>query len=231
MNTHPVLEWVVSHQDDDYTIDINDLSKGTQLNIKADRLATKGLNCLHTKPRVPLDPSSDVLIHQHGRTITRDLKSTLRSNIHLPVLKKHYKYKFGWSNIVYGYIDWNIFTPVYRRHKNNNLKWTNKFLTQKLPVGQRLHAKESKYDERCCSCWGDSETDDHLLQCPNRPRRCNEIYHVITSLTYEMDPVIHDILRDGIQKYLNGDKQTMYVVDNPTKRGYRGLQESQRAIR
>ena len=41
MNTRPVLEWVASHQDDDHTIDINDLSKVTQLNVKADKLATK----------------------------------------------------------------------------------------------------------------------------------------------------------------------------------------------
>ena len=127
MNSRPVLEWVASHQDDQ-TTDITELSKGTQLNIKADKLVTQGLNQLHTKPRVPLDPSSEVLIHQDGRTITRDLKSTLRSNIHLPVLETYYRRKFGWSNTVYGYIDWDIFTPVCRHHKNKNLKWTNKFL-------------------------------------------------------------------------------------------------------
>ena len=44
MNTRPVLEWVASHQDDDHTIDINDFFKCTQLNIKADTLATKGLS-------------------------------------------------------------------------------------------------------------------------------------------------------------------------------------------
>ena len=112
MNTRPVLEWVASHQDNNHTININELSKGTQLNIKADKLAMKGLNQLHTKPRVPLDPSSEVLIHQDGRTVTRDLKSTLCSNIHLPVLEKYYRRKFGWLNTVYGYIDWDIFTPV-----------------------------------------------------------------------------------------------------------------------
>ena len=66
MNERPVLEWVASHQDDDPTIDINDLSQGTQLNIKADELATKWLQCLHMKPKVPLDPTLEVLIHQDG---------------------------------------------------------------------------------------------------------------------------------------------------------------------
>ena len=63
MNTRPVLEWVASHQDDDPTIDINKLSQSNQLNIKADELVMKGLNRLHTKPKVPLDPASEILIH------------------------------------------------------------------------------------------------------------------------------------------------------------------------
>ena len=95
MNERPVLEWVTSHQDDDPTIDINDLSQGIELNIRADGLATKGLQQLHTKPNVPLDPTSEVLIHQGGRTITRDLKSTHRSKIQLPVLEAYYKQNFS----------------------------------------------------------------------------------------------------------------------------------------
>ena len=77
MKEHLVLEWLASHQDDDPTIDITKLSKGTQLNIKADELATKVQQRLHTKLKVPLDPLSEVLLHHNGRTITRDLKTTL----------------------------------------------------------------------------------------------------------------------------------------------------------
>ena len=36
---------------------------------------------------------------------------------------------------------------------------------------------------------------------------------MITRLAPEMDPVLHDILRDGIQKYLSGEIQTKYVVN------------------
>ena len=45
-----------------------------------------------------------------------------------------------------------------------------------------------------------------------------------------MDPVLHDILRDGMHKYLNGQEQTFYAVDDPSERGYQRLQESQLAI-
>ena len=40
MKEQPELNWVQSHQDDDSDIDITTLSFGTQLNIKADALAT-----------------------------------------------------------------------------------------------------------------------------------------------------------------------------------------------
>ena len=42
-----------------------------------------------------------------------------------------------------------------------------------------------------------------------------------------MDPVLHDILRDGIQKFLRGEKQTKYIVNDPEDRGYWRLQENQ----
>ena len=66
----PSLEWVRSHQDDDPEEDISKLSEEAQLNIKADALATQGLNQLALNPIVPLDPSAEVLLYQRGRTIT-----------------------------------------------------------------------------------------------------------------------------------------------------------------
>ena len=89
---------------------------------------------------------------------------------------------------------------------------------QKLPVGQRLHARELKHDTRCCSCWHDSETDDHLLQCPKRARHRNDIYTVIKRLGKEMDPVLLEILLDGVTKYLTVTRQTKYIVGSNGKK-------------
>ena len=87
----------------------------------------------------------------------------MRGNIQSLVFEEYYQQRFDWSNSEYGKIDWWIFTPVYRREKNRHLKWANKLCMRKLPVGQRLHTRESKYDKQCCSCWDECETDDHLL--------------------------------------------------------------------
>ena len=106
MKEQPELEWVRSHQDDDPDEDISKLSKATQLNIKADALATQGLNKLESNPTVPLDLSAEVLLHQRGRTITRDYKVSIRGSIQLLVLEAYYQKRFGWTNTEYGKIDW-----------------------------------------------------------------------------------------------------------------------------
>ena len=124
MKERPELEWVRSHQDDDPEEDISKLSEAEQLNIKADTLTTQGLDKLDLKPRVPMDPSAEVLLYQRGRTITSDYKMSMRSNIQLLVLEQYYQKRFGWTNSVYGKIDWFTFTPVYRREQNKHRKWT-----------------------------------------------------------------------------------------------------------
>ena len=152
MKERPELEWVHSHQDDDSNVDITKLSFATKLNIKADALATQGLDKFESNPRVPMDRSSEVLLHQRGQTITRDYKVSMRSNIQLLVMEEYYQQRFGWTNSEYGKIDWSIFTPVYRREKNKHLQWANKLCMRKLPAGQQMNAKGSKHNERCCSC-------------------------------------------------------------------------------
>ena len=60
------LEWVHSHQDDDLDEDITKLLDAAQLNIKADALATQGLDKLESNPLVPMNQSVEVLLHQQG---------------------------------------------------------------------------------------------------------------------------------------------------------------------
>ena len=90
--------------------------------------------------------------------------------------------RFNWSPSQYQKIDWEIFTPAYCQQANKNLKWMNKFCMQKLPVGERIHSRESKYKERCCSCYANCETDNHLLQCPKRQQHRNEIMQEVNQL-------------------------------------------------
>lgn len=75
---------------------------------------------------------------------------------------------------------------------------------KKLPAGNRLHRKESKYNKRFYSCWEDCETNDHLLQCPKQSRHTNKIYQAITRPGTETDQSLCDILRDGVRNTAQG---------------------------
>ena len=77
MKEKPKLEWVRSHQGDDADEDITKLSDTAQLNIKADTLATQGVDKLKSNSWVPMDPSAKVLLHQRGRIITKNYKVSM----------------------------------------------------------------------------------------------------------------------------------------------------------
>ena len=109
MKKKPKLEWIRSHQDDDPDEDISKLDGTTQLNTKADALATKGLNKFESNPKVPMDPTTEVLLHLRGKTITKDYKVSIRNNIQQLILEEYYQKQFGWTNIVYGKIDGKFF--------------------------------------------------------------------------------------------------------------------------
>ena len=81
MKEKPELEWIRSHQDGDLVLELN---QAAQLNIKADALATQGLNTLDSRPKVPMDPTSEVLLHHKGQTITRDYKAVSYTHLTLP---------------------------------------------------------------------------------------------------------------------------------------------------
>ena len=88
----PTLEWVESHQDD-YEEEYK-LPFGAKLNVRADPLATKGLNSLYCKPRVPMDSSSCVQVHLNGTTITRDICREVRLRVHKQDIAYYYQERF-----------------------------------------------------------------------------------------------------------------------------------------
>ena len=102
----PTINWIESHQDDNPDIV---LSIPVQLNVHADKLTTKGLNCLPPKPHVPLDPLVKIQLNFCGGTITRNIPYFLREKLPLPPLCQQYEDKFSWTTNKFDNIDWDIF--------------------------------------------------------------------------------------------------------------------------
>jgi hypothetical protein len=132
--TYPKINWVQSHQDDKVH-DAKEMPLDAYLNSEADELATIGLKRLQEKPKVPMDPNTNIQLHIGGRTITRDLKKTAQEIIQLPMLRTYYCERFEWSENIFDIIDWDIFRPVYKKHTTNKgIQWMHKFCIKKLPT-------------------------------------------------------------------------------------------------
>lgn len=94
---------------------------------------------------------------------------------------------------------------------------------KKLLVGGKTHTRESEHDKRRCSCWTNCKTDDHLLQCPKQKQHRSEIFQTIDRLGNQIDPILHNILRDRLEKNLGRYEQSAYDKESPTN-GERYLQ-------
>ena len=210
--TYPKINWVKSHQDDKEYIN-TDMPVDAYLNSEADELATHGLKSLQEKPRVPMDPTSAIQFHLTGRTITRDLKRTAREIISLPALKKFYQEKFGWSDTVFNTVDWDIFRPVYKKYlAKNGIQWMHKFCIGKLPTGARVHKRDHFHDKRCASCWHNIEDDNHIFSCVKRKAHRKSIIKQTNILRNTVDPVLCDILREGLMAYFLGECMTTTML-------------------
>ena len=76
-----------------------------------------------------MDPDTVVQYYLKGRTITRDLKQSIREILSVLQLKKYYFDKFGWSDTIFDTVDWDIFRLVYKEYiVKNGIQWMHKFL-------------------------------------------------------------------------------------------------------
>jgi len=210
--SYPKINWVKSHQDDKVYIN-TDMPVDAYLNAEADELATTGLKLLQEKPRVPMDPETAIQFHLDGRTITRDFKRSVRELLSLPSLQKFYLEKFGWSDTVFGTVDWDIFRPVYKKYiVKNGIQWMHKFCIRKLPTGERVHKRDHFHDKRCASCWHSLEDDDHIFRCTKRKAHRRSIIKQINVLRNSVDPILCDIMKEGLLAYFLGECMTTTML-------------------
>jgi hypothetical protein len=223
----PVLKHVFGHQDN--SLDYDDLPLDAQMNTQADTLATMELDEYSTVlPSVPFDPESTVMISIDGTTVTRHLETTLRTKAQLPALLAYYQDRLKWDQRTFHAIDWEVFGGVYPKmqHRRNFL---TKFCYYTLPTGERLHRRESSYDDRCPTCHAPDKSDDHLLQCHSPARRAwrgDLIQTLIKPLDSFPDPLLLDILQEGLLHFFRDEK----IDSTPYPLRYQQLLTQQLAI-
>ena len=222
----PVLKHVYGHQDED--IAYADLPLDAQMNIEADALATMELSEFSTTlHQVPFDPESRVMLSIDGTTVTRRLETTIRTKARLPALITYYSDRLNWDQRTFHAVDWDTFGGVFPKIKQRN--FITKFCFYTLPTGDRLHRRDSIYNNRCPTCHAPDETDNHLLQCLSPARRAwrsDLIRSLLKPIDSFLDPVLLDILREGLLCWF----RTESIDSTPYPPRYQRLLKQQRSI-
>jgi hypothetical protein len=131
----------------------------------------------------------------------------------LPPIRRFYLEKFGWTDSIFDTVDWDIFRPVYKKSiAKNGIQWIHKHCIRKLPTGARVHKRDHFHDKRCASCWHTLEDDDHIFSCTKRKAQRRNILKQINILRNTVDPVLCDILREGLMSYFLGECMTTTML-------------------
>jgi hypothetical protein len=96
----------------------------------------------------------------------------------------------------------------------------HKFCAGKLPTRERVHKRDHFHDKRCASCWHTAENDNNIFTCVKRKAHRRNIIKQINILRNLVDPVLCDILQEGIMAYFLGECMTNTML---RIRGQKGM--------
>jgi len=223
----PVLKHVYGHQD--LEVSYEDLPLDAKMNTEADALATLELKEFSTPyHHVPFDPDSRVMLSIEGITVTRRLETTIRTTARLPALIAYYQDRLNWDTRTFHAVDWQLFGSVYPKMRKRR-NFITKFCFYHLPTGERLHRRQSCYDDRCPTCHCPDEDDEHILLCTAPARRAwrsDLLKTILKPIESFLDPVLLDILQEGLLRFFHSD--TIDPTPYPTR--YHRLLKQQRSI-
>ncbi len=160
---------VSGHQDD--TKKWHELTRPEQMNVIADRMATKQKEELLRKfpagPEPgPTLPAHTTQLYVDGKVVTAKEKGTMLKTWSTQELKKYYLSKFTWSPSTYHRVNWAAIKTVRPQLSDTQARFIIKLTIHWLPLNQRQH-EHGGSSPACLAC-GAVETQEHLYRCPQR---------------------------------------------------------------
>ena len=198
--------WIKSHQDRNTLR--NTLSRPAQVNCEADDQA--GQYQQEAGSHIPLTPILPTTIAQlqiQEESVNSNYKSRIREAATIPQLQKYYQTKFRWKAETHKLVDWNTYRQIIRPYRKQQTTLV-KHLHHIAPTGHIAHRNNNHHASRCPSCPQDPETNNHVLQCRAQSRQkwretTSTRLQSYLSTTLTSDPILCDILRDGLQRWHN----------------------------
>ena len=194
--------WIKGHQDSITAYE--KLTLPAQLNCDADREATTYMNTtvVHKHINTPLPGTPSQLII-HNKSITGRYKRRIREATAIPKLHAYLKQKFIWDDNTLHSIDWTMFEQILHHYKD---KWTTivKHLHAISPTGHIAHRNDPHLPHECPACSSPLEDNTHVITCSHASRlpwRQTTIHKITHYARAKSDPILLDILRDGLTRF------------------------------
>jgi hypothetical protein len=139
------------------------------LNVRAGHHATQGI-ANNTNPAriIHTIPSSNVSLRIHETTISSHYATHLRKAATRPAMLRHFQKHYKWSEKTFDSVDWKIHHGALQKLRFADKKFVTKFIHQILPMGDIFHKIDPSQSATCSSCQLHTESEAHLLQCPQR---------------------------------------------------------------
>jgi hypothetical protein len=200
--------WIRGHQDANKPRD--SLSFPAQLNCIADDEAGQFQANHQYQPIVPPLPNIQVTLTIQGATITGHYKARIREAATLPAYFQYIRKKYDWSQHVINEINWGQFKQIIQSFRKQHTTIV-KHIHEIAPTGHIAFRNNQHYEPNCPSCECQDETNDHVMRCLHESRSTWQTRVLQSIQTPHMeqcsDPILLDILRDGIQRWLRDEGQ------------------------
>jgi hypothetical protein len=178
---------VKGHQDNN--TEFTNLSRPAQLNVLADRLASKRLLNKTICPYYHL-PASQIMLFIKGTAITAGYKYFIRNAYLTPNLRAYMIKKFKWSPTIPDKIWWQPHGMAVKSLGNPMLTRIQKWIFYHLPTNQRSFIIHKHGTATCPVCGIEDEDDDHVIRC-NCPHRSKIRKDWIEALYTYLDTTTH----------------------------------------
>ena len=202
----------------------------TQLNVEADKYAGEyGTEFGEHRPIIPLSPTRPVALDIDGKTIHRGFRQAIRDTIHGPYLLEEMQLRYDWPDGTIETIDWDVHRQATHSQIARRTHYV-KLCHEILPTGKTVSQYGQGLPDYCPLCKTPDNVFHHVLRCRHPSRRTwrTETMESLKKRCHQlkMDPMLVDILLEGIQSWL--DSIPMDITNLPNE--YQDLVQEQTTI-
>jgi hypothetical protein len=148
------------------------LSFEEELNVKADNLATIGLN--KKKVHHVQLPGNEVYLLINGKPVTSKHNKALRDSFHAIRMHSYFQETYGWHNKTVDTIWWQVHGKALLQFKCGQRTTIQKFIHRRIACNKRENKYNTYRSPMCRQCPNVIECTDHIIKCAGCNSRSKE---------------------------------------------------------